>query len=404
MSEKPSQSAPTGAPPVEQDSLPAPPGALPPDADLAQARRKAAEAETKRLRGDHISAVYEFRSALGMMDPELARDPDGSSALPNWCRAHLAASLGALGLAREAESDFYRVLANNPEYAWAWAQRGESRRIDLRDRLSGSRKNKGAFDELSQQAYQDFSEAIRLKPEYAWALAHRGALTLLVYWYYTTHTISLTELPELFLGTDAASTGNFGDRFRTQVNQDLEWALRLEPVYPWAKLFQGLAQNLFDDHVGSRTTLTNVLTFGTNNNIPVLVSLAMSHIYSGDLASASVIADQILRLDSENPTGQFVRAKVLEGSQGPIEREVFNSFKARLTVTRDRIDAMLEDLNDTPRSRAELDADPGASLDNIAIRTRLRAAKRARHTDSKELSTLPPWTEQCAAYDALKAS
>ncbi|MFB2970728.1 tetratricopeptide repeat protein [Aerosakkonema sp. BLCC-F183] len=60
----------------------------------------------------------------------------------------------------EALADFNRAIALSPNYAWAYAHRGVVYRRLLR----------------YEEAWADFNKAIELKPDYAWAYAYRGVM------------------------------------------------------------------------------------------------------------------------------------------------------------------------------------------------------------------------------------
>lgn len=376
-----------------------PPPAVP--RDLAAARQKAGEGEQKRLRGDYITAVQKFKEALA----GITQAPEGAPLL-NWCQAHLAAALGALGLVKQEGEEtrvrarplFQQVLQRNPEYAWAWAQYGEALRVDLRDRLSADPAAKAEFDALAVEALHALTRAIDLKPGYAWALAHRGALKVLCYWYYTTQNLPLHDLPEEFL-TDTSSSRPVDTHLAASIQKDLEEALELEPGYSWARLFTAVYQNLFDQQEASTGTLTGLLSAGTSKNLPILTSLALSHAYGGNLEQAGRFADQLLAVDPESPTGFYVRAKALEGKTEDVERAAFESFRTRLEVAKDRIEAMLEDLQDGPPTLDELRTRRGASLDNLSIRIRMLGARQL----TQKADTVPTpadlqWAAQTRAF------
>ncbi|MFB2919723.1 tetratricopeptide repeat protein [Aerosakkonema funiforme] len=187
----------------------------------------------------------------------------------------------------EALADFNRAIALSPNYAWAYAHRGETYYLI----------------EQYKEALADFQRAIELNPHYMWAISHRGA---------TYHRLNRYE----------------------EALKDLSVAIAMKPDYAWAICYRGQIYCLMNRYEEALADCDRAISLD-KNIIPCWPgerSLLLS--YMGRYAEAIVCCEEGLKENPDDWVTLYTLAVVKARSFGLLEAkaEIDRTRKALLAV------------------------------------------------------------------------
>ena len=306
--------------------------------------------------GELLRNSADLSRSIESFDQAIAQDPDYA-----WAYAHRGAVRAALGcLRRPAGADpattppgalddlEHAIKLRGGNYHWAQVQTGEAYRNYVRHNLATLRAQ-NRFDEIRtclQKALDAFDVAldpqVTPQPSDGWALAHRGATHTL--WYVIFRNVQGEPTPE------ARQHAARGLADFTQANA-------LVPHYAWALSFQAFLLTLIGqdhDHGGVLSELTATAAYlkarellrlayeaDTQHRLPIQRALAELYNYEQKYAESVQQGWLALQADPEDYTSRYLVAVGMKKQKHPLADALVDVSRQELLNVMTRAKVML---------------------------------------------------------------